>query len=500
MVPKIIKVIYQAIVIFLFTVAMSQEIEPEITMERKKLIILTSEYQDSDISQKIIQIASSTATKLNRYHIIDRSQLDKILKEQKLQHSGVVDQDQAIEIGKLAAANEALFIQINNFGQKGVPTDKQKEKEEEDEPDTGLFGWVVKEVVKAEIDKEMENVERYPNNIQTIIDGEIRLVDLESGQSVSSFTIHVDHTGGVKTKSLSAALKQVRSQMVSNLKSMYKLSSEVLDIRGNNVTLLLGRKMGVKSGTLFEIITREEKRVVRDREITIPGKSVGIVEVKAVSSDANKGWILRKWDDIEPGYQAHEIIEGVSTGGITGIYGFTPANIRLCLFGNIKPFNHIGGAVYGNIGTVKDTRDNSNFLLGFGFDLNYRLIRTSPFSLGGVISLPFDFHFRSDDPNPNFDNKSHTVFLSVFSPRVGIQSEIMLSPKIDLVIRGEYVLTSANMGAWTYTEEQKAEDETDTWNAYWNEIEKGPKPKIDYQGWLFSVAIRSIFFSNFMFE
>ena len=154
--PRLIKATYQVIVIILFTVAISQEIEPEITMERKKLIILTGEEKDKEITEKIYQIASSTATQLNRYNVIDRSQLDRILKEQKLQHSGVVDQDQAIEIGKVAAANQALLIQVHNFGQKGVPTEKQKEKEEEEEPETGLFGWVVKEVVKAEIYKEME--------------------------------------------------------------------------------------------------------------------------------------------------------------------------------------------------------------------------------------------------------------------------------------------------------------------------------------------------------
>ena len=193
--------IYQVMVIFFITVSISQEIEPEITMERMKLIILTGEEKDKEITEKIYQIASSTATQLNRYNVIDRSQLERILKEQKLQHSGVVDQDQAIEIGKVAAANQALLIQVHNFGQKGVPTEKQKEKEEEEEPETGLFGWVVKEVVKAEIDKEMENVERYPNNIHTIIDGEVRLINVENGESVASFSIHADHTGGVKAKS-----------------------------------------------------------------------------------------------------------------------------------------------------------------------------------------------------------------------------------------------------------------------------------------------------------
>ena len=150
--PRLIKAIYQAIMILLITVSISQEIEPDITMERKKLIILASENKDSDISNKVTQIASSTATQLNRYGVIDRSQLDRILSEQKLQHSGMVNPDQAIEIGKVAGANEALYISIANFGQKGVPTEKQKEKDENEEPETGLFGWVVKEVVKAEID------------------------------------------------------------------------------------------------------------------------------------------------------------------------------------------------------------------------------------------------------------------------------------------------------------------------------------------------------------
>ena len=489
--PRLIKATYPAMVIFLFSVSISQEIEPEITMERKKLIILTGEEKDKEITEKIYQIASSTATQLNRYNVIDRSQLDRILKEQKLQHSGVVDQDQAIEIGKMAAANQALFIQVHNFGQKGVPTEKQKEKEEEEEPETGLFGWVVKEVVKAEIDKEMENIERYPNNIHTVIDGEVRLINVETGQSDASFSIHAEHTGGVKAKSLSEALKQVRTQMYTNLKTLYKLSSEILDIRGDDVTLLLGKNMGIKQGTLFEIVTREEKRVVRDREITIPGKSVGFVEVQTTSLDASEGRILRKWNDIEPGYQAHEITGGIFAGGISGMYGSGNRNMRLRFFGNFNPFHRFGGSAFGDIGTVKDSRDDSDFQFGFGFDINYRIIRTSPFSLGAVLSLPFDFHSRSDDVEKILDIniESHTVYIPVFSPRVGIQSEIMVSSSLDIVIRGEYVLASINLdNRWTYRDE----DESNSLPANWDPNE-GPEPEIDYSGFQFSIGIRSVF-------
>jgi len=488
--PRLIKATYQTMVILLFTVSISQEVEPEITMERKKLIILTAEEKDEEITEKIYQLASSTVTQLNRYNVIDRSQLDRILKEQKLQHSGVVDQDQAIEIGKVAAANQALLIQVHNFGQKGVPTEKQKEKEEEEEPETGLFGWVVKEVVKAEIDKEMEDVERYPNNIHTVIDGEVRLINVETGESDASFSIHADYTGGVKAKSLSEALKQVRSQMYTNLKTLYKLSSEILDVRGDDVTLLLGKNMGVKPGTVFEIITREEKRVVRDREITIPGKSVGFVEVQTMSMDASEGRVLRKWDDIEPGYQAQEITGGIFAGGISGMYGSGNRNMRLRFFGNFNPFHRFGGSTFGDIGTVKDSRDDSDFQFGFGFDINYRVIRTSPFSLGAVLSLPFDFHSRSDDVENILGKniESHTVYIPVFSPRVGIQSEIMVSPSLDLVIRGEYILASINLdNQWTYTDE---DDTSNSIPANW----EGPEPEINYSGMILTFGIRSVFF------
>ena len=90
---------------------------------------------------------------------------------------------------------------------------------------------------------------------------------------------------------------------------------------------------------------------------------MGFVEVQTMSMDASEGIVLRKWNDIEPGYQAHEITEGVFTGGISGMYGNMPANMRLRLFGNVKPFNRFGGAIFGNIGIVQDNRNIKIFQL-----------------------------------------------------------------------------------------------------------------------------------------
>ena len=290
------------LVFFLCSFILAEQISPDITSQRKKLIILSSEIDDSNISKKITQIVSSSATQLNRYNVLDRSFLDKVISEQKMQHSGLIDQSQAIEIGKIAAANEALFIQINNFGQKGKPTKEELDQDEEKEPETGLFGWAIKSVVKAGIDKSLENVERYPNNIETIINGQVSVLDIETGESISSFTISAEYEGGTQNKSLNETLKLIRSQIDNNLKRLYKLSTEVLDVDGVEVMLLLGENMGVRQGTMFEILTLDQKKSIRGRDITISGKRVGIVEVESVGIDASNGRILRKWESINPGY------------------------------------------------------------------------------------------------------------------------------------------------------------------------------------------------------
>ncbi len=467
------------LVFFLCSFILAEQISPDITSQRKKLIILSSEIDDSNISKKITQIVSSSATQLNRYNVLDRSFLDKVISEQKMQHSGLIDQSQAIEIGKIAAANEALFIQINNFGQKGKPTKEELDQDEEKEPETGLFGWAIKSVVKAGIDKSLENVERYPNNIETIINGQVSVLDIETGESISSFTISAEYEGGTQNKSLNETLKLIRSQIDNNLKRLYKLSTEVLDVDGVEVMLLLGENMGVRQGTMFEILTLDQKKSIRGRDITISGKRVGIVEVESVGIDASNGRILRKWESINPGYQARELNNGVASWGASVNIQY-PKNMRLRFSGNYNGYHRFGGALFGDIGYVQDSRDDLDLHFGVGLDFNYRLILSPVFTLGLLISFPVDLISRLDDDN-------HYVVSPAFSPRIGAQSEIMINSKFDLVIRTEYVL-STFQNKWTYSEEDSDSDESTTYNAIWN----GTDPKIDYSGFLITLGIRSI--------
>ena len=83
---------------FSFSVsAESQELDADITMEKKSLIILQSDLNNyKEITGRVLSIISSQATSIGRFEIIDRNLVAKILEEQKFQLSGMVNDENII--------------------------------------------------------------------------------------------------------------------------------------------------------------------------------------------------------------------------------------------------------------------------------------------------------------------------------------------------------------------------------------------------------------------
>ncbi|NQV38267.1 MAG: hypothetical protein HQ509_09725 [Candidatus Marinimicrobia bacterium] len=470
------------ILILLFSFGFSQPDDTGLTLERYPILVLPADTTtDSEsIEVTLTNIVGSQATNLNRFDVIDRAQLESILNEQALQMSGIVSDEDVVEAGRVASAKEALVVKVINFGQKGVPPEDEEEEDEKDRKEarkSGLFGVLAKGIVDAVVDKAMEDVERYPNNIQTVIQAEVRKIDIESGKSVASFPINVTHTGGNLSKSLGSALAVVTAQVSSELRNLYLLTSELLDVNGEEIMLLLGHDLGLESGMRFEIVTPEVKRTVRDREITIPGRSVGLVKVDEVSGDASRGRVLRSWDDLEPGYRAVEYLKPVFSMGI--LLATAPANTiyRLEFQATPLPFERFIAMGVFNLGTIKDTFDDTDFSFGIGAKLGWKFLHGSGRSIGFMLSLPMHFASRSDD-------KSHIVILPIFAPSIGASTAIQISKSRDIIFNVDYVFTSAK-GSWKYSKDND-DDETDMFDAEWDDDAPDVKP----EGLYFSLGMR----------
>ncbi|MDR2065516.1 MAG: CsgG/HfaB family protein [Prevotellaceae bacterium] len=138
-----------------------------------------------DDGTKIVvrEIISSVFVNTGDYTIVERSLLDKIMKEQAFSNSGIVDDSQATELGKLAGANKVVLSVITQTGNRGMLSikiidvmsatiDKQKAKVvdynaflDEIEPLTrSLLGEEVEESGQSQISS---TVLPYENNSQT---------------------------------------------------------------------------------------------------------------------------------------------------------------------------------------------------------------------------------------------------------------------------------------------------------------------------------------------
>ena len=71
----------------------------------------------SDTEAKVLtQRLTSKMIELGSYTVVERANIDKILKEQKFQHSGCTDSECAVEIGQLLNADVSVIGTASKFG------------------------------------------------------------------------------------------------------------------------------------------------------------------------------------------------------------------------------------------------------------------------------------------------------------------------------------------------------------------------------------------------
>ena len=463
---RLLKQILFSLIFFVFSNVVAQELEDGLTLEKKSVVILPGQDAENpeSISSKVTSIVAAKAVELGRFNVIDRTKIESILAEQKRQLSGIVDETQIVEIGNLAAADEALLVKIITFGQRGVPPPKKEtkkeegEKEEKDEKkekkeyDESLFEWIIKESVTAGLQKTLEGVELYPNNIQTIIKTEVGLLNIESGVLENNFHIAASHTGGNKTASLSSALNQLGWQISRKLREFYLIASEVIEKEGNKITILTGSDMGLEEGTIFEVNSLDQEKIYKGRVITLPGNPIALVRLTNVGKNTSNAEIIRQWKEVKTGHGVNEMIYD-PTATEYEIKTRNGSNISVNAKLWWSPFKKFTTAVTGEIGTIKDMRGEDDPLLGLGIELKTKLLDIERFQLSTGISLPFNYFAKVDDD-------TNYVSQSFLNPSINLTTSIILHRKRDLFISLQYIPWN-NDDKWEYSEIIEIENEDD---------------------------------------
>ena len=462
----LLKQILFSLIFFVFSYVVAQELEDGLTLEKKSVVILPGQDAENpeSISSIVTSIVAAKAVELGRFNVIDRTQIESILAEQKRQLSGIVDETQIVEIGNLAAADEALLVKIITFGQRGVPPPKKETKKEEGEKeekeekkekkeyDESLFEWIIKESVTAGLQKTLEGVELYPNNIQTIIKTEVGLLNIESGVLENNFHIAASHTGGNKTASLSSALNQLGWQISRKLREFYLIASEVIEKEGNKITILTGSDMGLEEGTIFEVNSLDQEKMYKGRVITLPGNPIALARLTNVGKNTSNAEIIRQWKEVKTGHGVNEMIyDPTATEYEIKTRNGSNFSVNAKLWWS--PFKKFTTAVTGEIGTIKDMRGEDDPLLGLGIELKTKLLDIERFQLSTGISLPFNYFAKVDDD-------TNYVSQTFLNPSINLTTSIILHRKRDLFISLQYIPWN-NDDKWEYSEIIEIENEDD---------------------------------------
>lgn len=81
--------------------------------------IINSDNVESEIKSSIREIITSTVVNSGKYNAVERSLLEKVFKEQEFSNSGIVDDSNAVEIGKLTGANKVVVSLLSPSSSKG---------------------------------------------------------------------------------------------------------------------------------------------------------------------------------------------------------------------------------------------------------------------------------------------------------------------------------------------------------------------------------------------
>jgi TolB-like protein len=211
-------------------------------------------YETADMGQIVAEWLITALVKEGRFDVIERRLLKKLMEEQKLVMTGIVDESTATELGKLLG---------------------------------------VKVIISGSVMK-----------IQNLMEVNSRIIDVESGSIVAAESIR---------STTAIELEDLIGQMAEKIIKDFPLEGYVVHREKKSILIDLGRRAGVKRGMRF--IAFKEGGIIKHPKtgevLDVERIQTGIVEIKKVNEKTAQGKILEEKtpDAIEYGQMVKNIVE-----------------------------------------------------------------------------------------------------------------------------------------------------------------------------------------------
>ena len=236
--------------------------------------VMSQQVERGKVGRAVSDMLITEFVKDGTFKVIERNQLEKILSEQKLSISGVVDPSDVAKLGKVLGVSAVIVGSVTQFG-----VDRQT---------IGFFGiGIKKSTAKVAINARM--IDTSSGEIFFAAEGagdeEASGVDVGGYINVDSASFANSILGVATKKALKDVVKQIKEQSAKLKESTINAYVALCDIKTNTFIIDIGKESGIENDqTLYVIKVLKEVKSPKTGEV-IKRITDAIAELKITEID-----------------------------------------------------------------------------------------------------------------------------------------------------------------------------------------------------------------------
>lgn len=230
--------------------------------------------------------------KSHRFKVIDRENLNNIIREQNLQLSGIINERTAVQAGKLIGVDK--FI-------------------------TGSFTRNSTEYNKAEYGKNSQgkNVKISDAYYTAEINASIKLLDVETAMYIEAIEAVGTGRGKDARNALLNALDRVADNVITGFEEYFRIQAFIAKIDKSIVFLDRGKTLGIKEGMSFEVYDINKNNITkRNLPIGADINKLGKLKIVSVEPQSAKGRLFGDFSKVQAGNLIRETKEDIKVEAI----------------------------------------------------------------------------------------------------------------------------------------------------------------------------------------
>lgn len=236
-------------------------------------------WNNKGVGEGVADMLTTELVKTGHYRVIERQELDQILKEQRLGASGIVTPQSAAELGKVLGVELAVMGAVTEFGYKKSDTGGRIK---------GIGLGVQRQSATVAIDCRMVNT----TTAEIVAADNVRKEKSSKGLRVSTTKLSFKDRKAFDESLVGKAARDAVRDVIKLIdKNAPKIpwQAKIVTVKGGNVFINAGFAGGIQSGDVFAIYQKGEELIDPDTGLSLGSMDTKVGSIKVTNPNLGEG-------------------------------------------------------------------------------------------------------------------------------------------------------------------------------------------------------------------